>query len=81
MPFGLNQGCYQYNGAAPGRLNQGAYQGYPDVPVPPVPPPPPPDEEGEYRKVLRQYKIFWRYFFLPLFTKEKINEYCTNPAS
>lgn len=31
-----------------------------------------PPDDGEYRKVLRQYKIFWRYFFLPiLFIKEK----------
>lgn len=43
MPFGMNIGAYQYNGADPGLLNIGAYQGYPDVPVPPEPPTPPPE--------------------------------------
>lgn len=62
----MNIGSYQYNGADLGRLNIGAYQGYPDVvpPIPPTPPPPPPPSERARRFITNQYKIFWKYFIL-----------------
>ena len=73
MPVGSNIGAWQYNGATPGALNIGAWQGYPDVipPVPPTPPTPPPDVIRAYRNVLRQYKIYFRYFFLPFLLQRR----------
>ena len=74
----LNIGAWQlYN--TTDHLNIGAWQGFYITPTPPTPPPTPPTpsppiEGVEFKKILWQYKMFFRYFFLPitLFTKEKI---------
>ena len=58
----MNQGAWQLYSATT-HLNQGAWQGWYDEPTPPPPPPPP---SIAYPKVLRQYKIYFKYFILLL---------------
>jgi len=67
----VNQNRGQYDNQAGADTNATITFGDGGIIPESTPPPPEPEVEGEYRKILRQYKIFWRYFFLPILQRRK----------